>query len=132
MITKEPAVTEIPDGYYAVPDPDKPDQLTLWRAADGRIEPSPNAAIYGPVLLKRDVPAGLPKPERARWIANWFETVQRPWRQAVRVAIAADPEAAGQLYAKTAIRCRDCGRALTDQTSKAAGRGPDCRKARAA
>lgn len=120
-------MSEIPDGYYAVADPTSPDELTLWRVSDGLLIASPAGAKYGPVLYRRDIPAGLSKPEQQRWAGNWFETVQRPWRAAVRAAIAADPEAAGALYAKTAVRCRDCGRALTDRASKAAGRGPDCR-----
>lgn len=118
---------EIPDGYYAVPNPTAPDEITLWRVTDDDIQPSPPGARYAPQLLRRDVPAGLTKIERAQWIAAWFETNQHAWHRTVRAAIAADPNAAGTLYAKTAIRCRDCGRPLKDPKSKAAGRGPDCR-----
>jgi len=118
---------DIPNGYYAVPDPRDPDTLTMWRVIDDHIEATPANARYGPVLYRRDIPTGLTKPEQGRWTAEWFETVQRPWHRAIRAAITADLEAAGALYAKTAVRCRDCGRALKDATSKAAGRGPDCR-----
>lgn len=127
--TNQPA--DIPDGYYAVPDPDNPERLTLWHVDGDHLVASPTSAHYGPVLHRKDVPAGLSKPDKSRWVANWFETVQRPWRVAVHAAIAADPNAAGALYAKTAVRCRDCGRPLKDETSKAAGRGPDCRAQRA-
>lgn len=120
-------MTEIPDGYYAVPDPRNPDVLTAWRVAGGKIEPTPARAQYAPALWKRDIPTGMTKAERKAWITNWFTTVERPWKRAIREAILADLDAAGMRYAKALIRCRDCGRMLTDQTSRDAGRGPDCR-----
>jgi hypothetical protein len=124
--------TTIPDGYYAVPDPRNTDVITLWRAANGKVTTSPVGAKYGPVLLNSAIPAHLYGPARKRFIYNWFNTVQQPWNAAILATIAADPEAAGALYARTAIRCRDCGRRLTDKVSKADGRGPDCSGRRAA
>lgn len=124
--------TEIPDGYYAVPDPGNAEVLTLWRVVNDHVKASPPKALWGPVLYRRDVPKGLSTPDRAAWIRDWFQRVRFPWDEAVRAAIAADPETAGALYAKTSIRCRNCAKPLTDATSKAAGRGPDCRASAAA
>lgn len=121
-------VTVIPDGFYAVPDPRDAEQITLWRVHDDAIEPSPVRARYGPVLLRSDDPAGLEGAERSRWIDDWLEAVYYPWHRAIRDAITADPDAAGALYANVAVRCRNCGRKLTDATSKATGWGPDCRR----
>lgn len=119
---------EIPDGYYAVPDPDDAARMTLWRVAGGLMHPSPAGAKHGPRLLDRDVPPGRGVLDRQEFIRTWHDTVRLPWAQAVRAALAADPEAAGARFAETAVRCRDCGRLLTDEVSKAAGRGPDCRE----
>lgn len=118
----------IPDGYYAVPDPDNADVLTLWRVVNDNVKASPPKAKWGPALFTRDVPKGLSKPDRDEWVRDWFRCVRYPWDEAIRAAIAADPETAGALYAKTSIRCRNCNTPLTDESSKAAGRGPDCRK----
>jgi hypothetical protein len=117
---------EIPDGYYAVPDPNDPAVLTAWRAVNGHLKPAPVGAKWGPVLYKRDV-AGMSPLDRQRYVSAWFNDVRWPWDRAVRAAIVADPEAAGALYAKTTVRCRDCGIALRDPVSKREGRGPDCR-----
>ena len=117
---------DIPDGYYAVPDPNGHGQLTAWRAVNGHLKSSPANARYGPALFKSDL-AGLSPLERQRRVHDWFETVRWPWDRAIRAAIVADPEAAGALYAKTTVRCRDCGISLRDPVSKRDGRGPDCR-----
>lgn len=42
-------------------------------------------------------------------------------------AILDDPEAAALLYASELGRCSRCARTLTDEESRAAGMGPDCR-----
>jgi hypothetical protein len=93
---------EIPDGYYAVPDPRDVDTLTLWHVTADHIAPHPANARYGPVLHRRDIPAELSKTAAERWVRAWFEQVRLPWTEAVRAAITADPEAARALYAASA------------------------------
>jgi hypothetical protein len=46
---------------------------------------------------------------------------------AVLTDILADPTAAARLYASELGRCSRCARTLTDEASRAAGMGPDCR-----
>jgi predicted Zn-ribbon and HTH transcriptional regulator len=47
--------------------------------------------------------------------------------RALRQIIEAGTEEAGMKYALESGNCRDCGRELTDQDSRDAGRGPVCR-----
>jgi hypothetical protein len=47
---------------------------------------------------------------------------------AVLEGILADPEGAALLYATQLGRCSRCNRTLTDETSRAYGIGPECRK----
>lgn len=54
-------IPPLPDGYFAVPDPDDPTTTTLWRVKDdnGRaLTASPTGAHYGPTLYRCDVPKG--------------------------------------------------------------------------
>lgn len=115
----------IPDGYYALPDPDNPAVMTYWHAKDGRIQPWPTKAWHGPLrLLKRDMPK-----DRDRMIAVWREWQARygAWANRVHDALDGDPHPARARFSAFTTRCFDCGRALTDAKSKTLGLGPDCR-----
>ena len=48
-------------------------------------------------------------------------------RLALQAILAFGLDAAGDLFADELTRCRDCGRWLTDEVSRAERRGPDCR-----
>lgn len=114
--------------YYAVPDPNDPGQMTYWRRDHrGRLTPWPSKARYGPTLNRSDVPDGLTPTDRHQWITDWFRTHRRPWDDAVRAALDADPAQAQAAFAAFAVRCCVCGRRLTDAKSKTVGVGPDCR-----
>jgi len=77
------------------------------------------------------------RPESGRWAGKTFVNVQAsddeyPVRGAAAVGsiltkIAVDPAAAAQRYGQEIGRCSRCGRTLTDEISRAAGMGPDCR-----
>lgn len=121
--------TTLPDGYYAVPDPDDPSTITCWRVKDdsGRtLTPSPPGAHFGPTLYKRDVPKGLVGRDRAIWANRWFAEVRAPWDLRVRAAIAADPDAAGLRFAEYTQHCCRCNQPLKVPASQANGVGPDC------
>lgn len=119
----------IPEGYYAVPDPADPGTMVYARRPEKRdgLLPWPAKARFGPVLLRRDVPAGLDSSERYAWARAWFERVRWPWEAALRAAVAADVVGAGRRFAELTTRCCQCGRPLTDPESKCYGIGPDCR-----
>ncbi|MBB4931410.1 hypothetical protein F4561_002230 [Lipingzhangella halophila] len=114
--------------YYAVPDPNDPDQMTYWRRDHrGRIAPWPSKARYGPALYRSDVPEGLTPPEKNQWVTDWFRTHRHPWDDAVHTTITTDPDTCRARFAVFTTRCCSCGRTLTDPESKSYGIGPECR-----
>lgn len=119
------SMTTLPDGYYAVLDPADPDTMTYWRARAGRLTAWPAKAWHGPArLLRRDAPAG--QGARIEWMRDWQNTYEA-WLQLLDAALLADPGTARKQFAELTVRCCQCGRALTDDTSKVLGIGPDCR-----
>jgi Family of unknown function (DUF6011) len=128
----EPNALELPEGYYAVPDPRGVEEMTYWRRAEGNrgptFKPWPAKARYGWVLYKKDRPE-LPKEiSRNTYIRAYYETLGPPYRRAIVEAIQEDPVAAQQRFADWAIRCCMCGKGLTNDRSKVYGIGPECRK----
>ena len=119
-------MTDLPDGYYATPDPDNPATMTYWRAENGCLAIWPPKAWYGPArLLKRDTPQG--RDAKLAWYTAWSNAWQS-WATRVREALETDPHGALRRFAEFSVRCCQCGRALTDDTSKVLGIGPDCRR----
>lgn len=120
-------MNEIPDGYYAVPDPDNPQTMTYWRYRNGSGQRWPAKAWYGPPrLLKRDAPTD--RDELNAWGRAWNERYFA-WHDRVIAAIAAAPDECRARFAALATRCSWCARTLTDEKSKLLGYGPDCRRA---
>jgi hypothetical protein len=66
-------MTELPNGYYAIPDPMDPDTMTYWRINNGRVTPWPTRAKYGPKFLRKDAP---PKDDRDAYLA-YFERCRK-------------------------------------------------------
>lgn len=119
----------IPDGYYAVLDPDNPTTVSYWRrTTSGRntgLKPWPAKAWYGPAVpLRKDVPQD--PADRDRCVTAWRDD-RRAYLGQVVAAITAGPEAAARCFAALSTRCWSCGRALHDATSKLYGIGPECR-----
>lgn len=113
--------------YFAVPDPADAGRMTYWRSAGRGLRAWPPAARYGPRLLRREVPAGLTgKPLRA-FVTAWYRQHVAPWHDAIKTAIAEDPQKCAARFAALTTRCCLCGRSLTDPASKTYGIGPDCR-----
>lgn len=59
---------------------------------------------------------------------DYWPVKDRTRRAAVLAAIAVDPHAALIRYGRTIGACGRCGRTLTDESSRAAGIGPECAK----
>lgn len=96
----------LPEGYYAVLDPDNADRMTYWWRRTGR----------------RD------RPEFLAWPLKVDQTARAGYTMSIVAAIAADPVAAGKRFAQFTTRCCMCSRPLRDEKSKVCGIGPECRK----
>ncbi len=108
-MNEQELLAQLPDGYYAINDPNHPDHTSTWRKRTHH----DTAELV---------------PDRDTRNRNYGHT--RGWRGAARDAILAAPQEARERYAKIHIRCYWCGRKLTDPESQAAGIGPICRSDR--
>lgn len=119
----------VPDGYYAVLDPDDPTTMTYWRQNTDRhgpvLVPWPPRARYGPAYLRRDVPKD---PAERIEFGRRFQARLSAGMGKARAALTADPDTARARFAVWQIRCCVCGRALSDRKSKVVGVGPECRR----
>lgn len=107
---------DIPEGLYAVLDPEKPDRMEYWCRKDVRTK-------RGPRPLFKAWPPGKFGPE----LRGGVRPVRGHLVQVIE-AIASDPIAAQKRFAQFSLRCCFCGKPLTDPRSKTYGIGPECRK----
>lgn len=120
-------MADLPDGYYAVPDPDDDTTMTYWRVRAGVRTRWPAKAWYGPGRpLRADAPGPKGSPAYVAWMHGHFERM-RDWNSRVGALLAQDPAAAARRFAELSTRCCACGRALTDEKSKVFGLGSECR-----
>ncbi len=104
--------TDVPNGYYAVESRTGNNDLDFFwvdRPAEGKWE--------GHTFVKRVI-GGHP--------AAKLESMQA--RIALLAIRTAGPEAAGLRYAQEIGRCTSCNQHLTDEVSRAVGKGPTCRE----
>lgn len=123
-------LSEIPDGYYAVADPDHPGTITYWRMhrhpKRGRVlDPWPAKARYGPTAWRKDTPRE-PAAKQRYLEAYWAR--RGAWNWKIRKAIMRDPAAANARFSEFSTRCGCCARILRDDLSKVLGRGSKCRQ----
>lgn len=105
--TTPAAATEVAEGRYALVDDDGTTKFyTVDRPADGR--------WAGYTFLN------------AMGSDTRYPIRNRETRDRILGLIAVDPQGAMLRYAMELGRCGFCGRELTDETSRAAGIGPDC------
>lgn len=119
-------MSDLPDGYYAIPDPMTPGTMTYWRIAGNRAVPWPPRVKYGPRFLRADAP---PKDDKDAYAAHFRRCREQlgVWMWAVRVALTVEADTARARFAALTTRCCICGRTLTDHATKVAGIGPECR-----
>jgi hypothetical protein len=124
-----PDMSPIPEGYYAIPDPDDATTMTYWRRAItpkvSDLKPWPAKAWNGPPVPRRaDVPTD--RAERDRFAAAWTES-RRVYMTKVIDGLLAELDDARRRFSTFTIRCWSCGRTLRDARSKSLGIGPECR-----
>lgn len=121
---------QIPDGYYATPDPRDPDQqMTYWRSHTDQHGPGldmwPTKARYGPLLYRKD------RPKEPAAAVDWMHRHQAKrlaWIERIHAELTRDLTAAAGRFAELTTRCMCCARTLRDPKSKLLGVGPDCRR----
>jgi hypothetical protein len=117
--------------YFATDDPLDPSKLSYWyRPKRGRrageILPWPPRRNRWGILL-RAVVLEVPLEQRDDYrIAHWKRV--REGREIVKEMIRRDPVGAAARFAAAQSICCCCGKALTDERSRAYGIGPDCRQ----
>lgn len=111
------AFRDIPKGYYATPSATGANDLDFWRVSKGR----KGSRWEGISFAARVLGGGDGDSMRTVDLSN----IQQ--RLALQAIERAGADAAGMAFAAAIKRCRDCGLVLTDQVSRDAGRGPDCR-----
>lgn len=136
MMNPAPDWSAIPDGFYAVPDPDEPADLTAWRMQSRpngghSFGPTPKGNRLGPMarLTQDQLPAD--RDARAAFLAD-LGRQQSDYISRAAAAILADLDGAQRRYAAAVLRCYRCNHKLRDAVSKELGIGPECRKGQAA
>lgn len=86
----------VPDGLYAVADPDDPGRLTYWSVAGGAVRDYPPGTRWRPMPPPH--PVGLPRDQQAAVRQRWYAGPYRRWRDAVDAAIVADPAGAAARF----------------------------------
>lgn len=90
---------EIPDGHYAVPDPDDPGRLTLWEVRAGVPRDWPKGTRWRP---RPPSVAHIDQDKRTEARQRWYDGVYFPWREQVSQAIVRAPDAAAAAFVEAA------------------------------
>ncbi|MFJ3094640.1 helix-turn-helix domain-containing protein [Streptomyces hydrogenans] len=96
-VPDRPQLPTPPLGTYAVPDPDDPDVITLWRSTGTSLTPWPPGQRWAPYPPRTS--AAMPRPERVAARTRWYASRYWPWKRAVVNAILADPQRAARRFA---------------------------------
>ena len=96
MGSKRGSARGLPEGFYAVPDPDHPGRLTFWMVRAGSISDWPSGTRWRPV--RPPYPPHLSGAERRTWNDDWYATRYFPWKDRLIEAIAANVEGAAARF----------------------------------
>jgi hypothetical protein len=129
------AFDDVRPDYFAMPDPLDPDwpdstRLSYWYRPKrghkaGEILPWPPRRNRWGRLLRADVLAQPIEQRETYQVNHW--TLVRAGRREVERQIEEDPIGCAARFAASKSICCCCGKALSDERSKAYGIGPDCR-----
>lgn len=110
------AFTSLEEGYYATPSRTGANAIDFWR-----VDKPVKGKWAGAIFVKRILGGGSGQDMQSVRLNN----VQQ--RLAAQSITELGPEAAAKMFADNLGRCSACGRWLTDDESRAAGKGPVCR-----
>ena len=108
-------LTELPAGYYAVPDGDTRLKVVVNKPTSGKWE--------GFIFVHDGAEYG----SRTKYGMQSPDGTYRGKIEDQLAKISADPDAAGREYASLTANCYRCNRKLEDETSVELGIGPICR-----
>ncbi len=109
------------------------------KALSAKVEEGPYAIRNGPKATNDISFYQVDKPTTGQWAGRTFvnrrlsdDTQRLSLDEQVRVLaiLAADPQGASLLYGQTIGECPECGRSLTNETSRERGIGPKCARKR--
>jgi hypothetical protein len=107
--------SDIPGGFYATPNKtDGSNDFSFWKVTEGR-KP-------GYRFVKRVVGGG------SGMLPELLEVGHQQQVGALRAILDKGITESAALYSELETRCTACGRQLTDETSRAYGKGPKCRE----
>ena len=106
---------DLPAGYYATPSATGNNDLDFWRIDQGK------GKWAGRTFVKRVVGGGAGDEMQTFQLENMQQ------RLAAQAITDTGIDESQGLFADNLDRCVDCGRALTDEISRAEKRGPTCR-----
>lgn len=108
----DPTLPEVPAGHYAVVSATGNNDLDFFR-----VDKPTDGEWAGCMFVKRVIGGHPDQP-----------VSKNQWRKVLQRIVDADIEASRTLYGTTIGQCWRCNRHLTDETSRALGIGPECRK----
>lgn len=109
----QPAIADIPGGFYATPSRTGSNDLDFWKVTEGRKE--------GVRFARRVIGGGDAK------YPHLVDTSRPEQILALNAILRAGIDKAREDYADNQERCMKCGIHLTDDESRAARMGPVCR-----
>lgn len=96
MGSKRGSAVRLPDGMYAVPDPDDWGRLTFWSVRSGSLRDWPDRKRWRPT--RPPYPPTLDRGLRREWSDAWYEEVYFPWKDRLVELIAEDVEGAAARF----------------------------------
>jgi hypothetical protein len=130
---REPRTEPRDPARYAIPDPLDPGKVSYWyrpeRGRDkGKLRPWPPQRNTWGRLYYRNMPDGSARTAANRAFADAHWAKVRQARKAAVAEIEASPELAAARFARYAVACSACGKAMWDERSVTYGIGPECRR----
>jgi hypothetical protein len=130
---REPRTEPRDPARYAIPDPLDPGKVSYWYRPEsgrdkGKLQPWPPQRNTWGRLYYKNMPDGATRTPANRAFADAHWAKVREGRKTAVAEIEANPELAAARFARYAVACSACGKAMWDERSVTYGIGPECRR----